>query len=361
MAGDFDNVPPGLTDVNNIAIWDGITWRSPGTTTRGANSDIYSMAIFGNQLHIGGQFTSAGGVAGTSRVARWNATTWSALTTGTNGSVRAMAVINNRLVLAGAFSSVGSLSAPGVARWTGSSWQSFAVSGQGTGPDDTAWAVTSSNGETVFGGEFNRVAGRRAWNLARWSDLCVSWITQQPVNVAAVPGGTAILSATPANGYNGLTVQWQRQTSPGVFVNVANGAGGAGSGGGTLAGATGPAPVGTLLGWGQTAHLIITGAQPADAGVYQVTFTNACGTATSVPVTLTVQSTGCGPSDVARAGPLVGPDGELTADDIIVFIGWFVNGDIRADVARTGQQPLPDGEFTADDVIVFINRFIQGC
>ena len=69
----------------------------------------------------------------------------------------------------------------------------------------------------------------------------------------------------------------------------------------------------------------------------------------------------CGASDVAGSGQAVGADGELTADDIIVFIGWFVANDARADVASSGQQPGGDGEFTADDVILFINRFIAGC
>jgi hypothetical protein len=71
--------------------------------------------------------------------------------------------------------------------------------------------------------------------------------------------------------------------------------------------------------------------------------------------------TRCGLSDVAGSGPTVGPDGELTADDVILFIGWFVNADVRADIAQSGQVPSPDGEFTADDIIVFISRFTVGC
>jgi hypothetical protein len=69
----------------------------------------------------------------------------------------------------------------------------------------------------------------------------------------------------------------------------------------------------------------------------------------------------CGPSDIAGAGQVVGADGQLTADDIIVFIGWFFGADTRADVAGPGQDPAPDGQFTADDIIVFIGRFFAGC
>jgi hypothetical protein len=69
----------------------------------------------------------------------------------------------------------------------------------------------------------------------------------------------------------------------------------------------------------------------------------------------------CGPSDIAGPGPTVGPDGELTADDIILFISWFTASDTRADVASPGPVAGPDGELTADDVILFINRFTAGC
>jgi hypothetical protein len=69
----------------------------------------------------------------------------------------------------------------------------------------------------------------------------------------------------------------------------------------------------------------------------------------------------CGPSDIAGPGQIVGPDGQLTADDLIVFVNWFFASDQRADVAGSGQTPQPDGQFTADDLIVYVNRFFIGC
>jgi hypothetical protein len=32
-----------------------------------------------------------------------------------------------------------------------------------------------------------------------------------------------------------------------------------------------------------------------------------------------------------------------------------------ADIAGPGQTTVPDGEFTADDIIVFLNGFFAGC
>jgi hypothetical protein len=69
----------------------------------------------------------------------------------------------------------------------------------------------------------------------------------------------------------------------------------------------------------------------------------------------------CSPADIAAVGQTVGADGQLTADDIIVYIGWFFAADARADIAGSGQSVGADGQFTADDLILFINRFFAGC
>lgn len=70
---------------------------------------------------------------------------------------------------------------------------------------------------------------------------------------------------------------------------------------------------------------------------------------------------GCGFSDVAGPNQSLGFDGTLTADDIIVFLGWFFASDLRADVAGANQSTTPDGSFTADDIIVFLGRYFAGC
>jgi CubicO group peptidase (beta-lactamase class C family) len=65
--------------------------------------------------------------------------------------------------------------------------------------------------------------------------------------------------------------------------------------------------------------------------------------------------------DVAGAGLGVGGDGELTADDLIVFVNWFAAGDKRADIAGPGLAATSDQELTADDIIVFVSSFTRGC
>jgi hypothetical protein len=67
------------------------------------------------------------------------------------------------------------------------------------------------------------------------------------------------------------------------------------------------------------------------------------------------------PADIAGAGQSPGPDGEYTADDIIVFFNLFFAGHPLADIASPGQGQVPDGDFTADDIIVYLNWFFSGC
>jgi hypothetical protein len=69
----------------------------------------------------------------------------------------------------------------------------------------------------------------------------------------------------------------------------------------------------------------------------------------------------CGSSDVAGPNQSIGADGELTADDIIVFLGAYFADGACADVAGANQTPTPDGQLTADDIIVFLGRYFGGC
>jgi hypothetical protein len=62
-------VTVGTTCANNIAKWDGTTW-SP--LASGLYSNGNAMAVFNGDLHVSGQFLSASGVAGTTRIARWS-------------------------------------------------------------------------------------------------------------------------------------------------------------------------------------------------------------------------------------------------------------------------------------------------
>ncbi|MGH7133670.1 MAG: GC-type dockerin domain-anchored protein, partial [Phycisphaerales bacterium] len=58
----------------------------------------------------------------------------------------------------------------------------------------------------------------------------------------------------------------------------------------------------------------------------------------------------------------LGPDGQLTADDIVAFLAQFFAGGLSvADVASLGGVPSADGQLTPDDIVVFLAAFFAGC
>jgi hypothetical protein len=78
-----------------------------------------------------------------------------------------------------------------------------------------------------------------------------------------------------------------------------------------------------------------------------------------------VRATGiapCGRADVAGLGGTRRGDGQITADDLVVFLGAFFASDLAiADIATLGGVAQPDGQLSADDLIAFLGAFFSGC
>jgi hypothetical protein len=75
-----------------------------------------------------------------------------------------------------------------------------------------------------------------------------------------------------------------------------------------------------------TPVLFVNGVQASDLGSYSCLIINSCGAAISNGAALSFVRPTCGPSDVAGPGQTPGSDGQLTADDIIVFLNKFFAG-----------------------------------
>jgi hypothetical protein len=67
-------------------------------------------------------------------------------------------------------------------------------------------------------------------------------------------------------------------------------------------------------------------------------------------------------ADIATLGGNIGPDGQLTVDDLIAFLGaFFSDNQALADIATLGGGIGADGQLTVDDLILFLGEFFTGC
>jgi len=113
-----------LLTVNVSAF--GQNWNSVGI---GTDRRVKTLAVFDNEIYVGGEFTTAGGI-NSPHIAKWNGSTWSAVSSGTNGYyVFALCPYNGSLYLGGGFSSAGNIPAMDIAEWNGTSFQNL---GNGT-------------------------------------------------------------------------------------------------------------------------------------------------------------------------------------------------------------------------------------
>ncbi len=152
-------VPAAQTVGGGDENWDA-QFNLPGSN--GVNFGLWALAVSGNDLYVGGAFTTAGGISA-NNIARWNGSSWSALGSGVNEQVQALAIRGNELYAGGFFTTAGSVNANRIARWNGS-WSSLA----GAGVNGTVWAVAVNGDDLYVGGEFTTAGAVNASRIARW-------------------------------------------------------------------------------------------------------------------------------------------------------------------------------------------------
>jgi hypothetical protein len=126
VGGGFTNAA-GIPEADYLAKWNGSAWSALGSNGAGngaINSLIRALVVSDGDVYAGGWFTDPAGIATADSLARWNGTTWSAL--GSNGSgdgaldsrVWALAVSGSALYVGGDFTSAaGIATADHVAEW----------------------------------------------------------------------------------------------------------------------------------------------------------------------------------------------------------------------------------------------------
>lgn len=229
----------GSTTCNNIAKWDGTTWSALSSGgSIGLNGFGYSM-LTGNDgsLYVGGTFTTAGSTS-CNRVAKWDGSVWSSLSTGLNSVVNKIAIgQDGTIYTTGSFTTAGGVPANRVASWNGTSWSAL-----GTGLDNVGYSILPSrNGLVYVGGAFTTAGGlatgpTAAWNGSSWVFIDAStriWEIRDIAEksdgsmitfVSSVGVATATVNVTQAITVTGTAKTWPKIlfTGPGRVIQLAN-------------------------------------------------------------------------------------------------------------------------------------------
>lgn len=169
MGGVFKRIGgyQGAVTATNIARWDGTQWFILGA---GVNGEVRTIVCIGNDVYVGGTFTTAGGLAATN-LARWDGTNWWPVGGGIKGTVNVLASNGEELYVGGTFTNVGALSVQNIAKWDGQNWNNLA--GGLSGPSPSVTSILVTNEEIFVGGRFIAAGGISATNIATWNGA--SW------------------------------------------------------------------------------------------------------------------------------------------------------------------------------------------
>ena len=177
----------GVANTSHIAKWNGTVWSAIAT---GLNNIVHILAFAPNgDLYIGGAFTDAA----YPYLCKWNGTAFSVVRANTdiNGFVYALAFgSTGYLYVGGAFTNAGGVAnADYIAKWSGSAWESL-----GTGLNESALYVLVDSGKVYVSGAFTSAGGLTLTDrVAVWSNG--AW---QPLDID-LPGLGVVYSILPAS------------------------------------------------------------------------------------------------------------------------------------------------------------------
>ncbi|MCI0629427.1 MAG: hypothetical protein L0Y44_02085 [Phycisphaerales bacterium] len=180
VGGFFSSI--GGVTANNIAAWDGASWRPLiAGGQNGIEGAVSALAVYDGELIVGGQFTSAGGdnnADDCNNIARWDGHSWNPLDVGVSGGfvvgVQSLATYDGDLIVGGSFIEASGVAANSVARWDGESWQPMGTGLTNGASPAYARDLQEFGGELFVGGEFIEAGGVAATHVARWNGA--SWL-----------------------------------------------------------------------------------------------------------------------------------------------------------------------------------------
>lgn len=308
--------------------WDGTTWTITGTFTSSTGPNyglIRSFGVYNGALYAGGFFDMVSGVSAVN-IAEYNGgTLWSSIgdigiANDPSDGLSVLREYNGSLYCGGNFSMAGGTNAENIARYTSGNWQAL---GSGT-TGGVVNALLVFNQSLYVAGSFSSAGGISVSNIAKWN-YCPVTIGAAGATTFCSPG-SVILNATTVgtsyqwrlngNNISGATSSTYTATVTGLYSCIIVTSCGSGTSNSIYVNSiTTPSPSitpagsttfcngdsvklystiisGTTTQWLKD-NITIPGANywyyyASTSGNYTVTKTNSCFSATSSPVTITV-------------------------------------------------------------------------
>lgn len=155
VGGSFAKVING-GHYQSIISWNGTSWSPMGfIASSGSESrNAHAFTLFQGDLYASGKFWIATTVV--NGVAKWNGSSWSAVSSGLGGYVYELLSYNNKLYAVGSsfasgslyaggrFTSISGVSASRLAKWNGTKWQAV-----GGGVDNDIYALQVAPSFTI--------------------------------------------------------------------------------------------------------------------------------------------------------------------------------------------------------------------
>ncbi len=173
IGGQFLNAG-GIAAADYITRWDGTNFNAVGVPNTGAAAITNVLTLVfdhGGDLFIGGNFLNWADIANADFIARWDGTSYSALSTGADALILALALgIDNEVFVGGNFLNIGGVAANRIASWNGT-----AFSALGSGVADLVNVIAVREDGIVFlGGQFQMAGGAQANFIASWNGTAFS-------------------------------------------------------------------------------------------------------------------------------------------------------------------------------------------
>ena len=169
VGGCFDSV--GNIKSKYIAKWDGKKWTSVGKGLNQGYRGVEALVVYKGELYASGDFEIINDTMQVEHIAKWNGSEWTAVgqgkADGTHPYITSLCIYKDELYAASLFDSIGGIKAKNIAKWNGTQWDSV-----GAGVNYTIITLTIFNDELYAGGICNKEDGYSVkWNGSKWSYL----------------------------------------------------------------------------------------------------------------------------------------------------------------------------------------------